>query len=60
MVKNSLLELQKDFVDLKDIELKDREMKVEKERVLIFNLINVDIEHMKRFEKEEMKKNETS
>ena len=30
-VKNSLLELEKDFVELKDRELKDREVKIERE-----------------------------
>ena len=27
-VKNSLLELEKDFIELKDIELKDRKVKI--------------------------------
>ena len=30
-VKNSLLELEKDFIELKDIELKDRELKIKRE-----------------------------
>ena len=30
-VKNSILELEKDFVELKDRELKDREIKIERE-----------------------------
>ena len=30
-VKNSLLELEKDFIELKDRELKDREVKVKRE-----------------------------
>ena len=29
--KNSLLELEKDFIELNDIELKDRETKIKKE-----------------------------
>ena len=29
--KNNLLELQKDFMELKDIELKDREVKIKRE-----------------------------
>ena len=29
-VKNSLLELEKDFIELKDIELKDREVKIKR------------------------------
>ena len=51
-VKNSLLELEKDFIDLKDIELKDRVIKIkkEKEKEIVF------IEAMDRFEEEEMKK----
>ena len=31
MVTNSFLELEKDFIELKDIELKDREVKIKKE-----------------------------
>ena len=51
-VKNNLLELEKDFIDLKDIELKDRVIKIkkEKEKEIVF------IEAMDRFEEEEMKK----
>ena len=30
-VKNSLLELEKDFIKLKDIKLKDREVKIKRE-----------------------------
>ena len=30
-VKNSLLELEKEFIELKDIELKDREVKIKRE-----------------------------
>ena len=30
-VKNSLLKLEKDFIELKDIELKDREAKIKRE-----------------------------
>ena len=30
-VKNNLLELEKDFIELKDIELKDREVKIKRE-----------------------------
>ena len=51
-VKNNLLELEKDFIDLKDIELKDRVIKIKKEieKEIVF------IEAMDRFEEEEMKK----
>ena len=51
-VKNSLLELEKDFIDLKDIELKDRVIKIKKE----IEKEIVSIEAMDRFEEEEMKK----
>ena len=30
-VKNSLFELEKDFIELKDIELKDKEVKIKRE-----------------------------
>ena len=51
-VKNNLLELEKDFIDLKDIELKDRVIKIKKEieKEIVF------IETMDRLEEEEMKK----
>ena len=56
-VKNSLLELEKDFVELKDIELKDREVKIKREiEELFFKPIIVSIDDMDRFEKKEMKK----
>lgn len=32
MVKNSLLQLEKDFTELNDIELKDRETKIKREK----------------------------
>ena len=51
-VKNNLLELEKDFIDLKDIELKDRVIKIKKE----IEKEIVSIEAMDRFEAEEMKK----
>ena len=35
-VKNSLLELQKDFRELKDIELKEKEVKIKRELETIF------------------------
>ena len=57
-VKNSLLELEKDFVELKDIELKDREIKIKREiEELFFKPIIVSIDDMDRFEK---KRNEES
>ena len=48
-VKNSLLELEKYFIELNCIELKDRVVK-----------IKMDIEDMDRLEEEEMKKNKTN
>ena len=35
-VKNSLLELEKEFIELKDRELKDREVKLKKEIKIYF------------------------
>ena len=40
--KNSLLELEKDFIELKERELKDREVKIKREtEELFFNLNHV-------------------
>ena len=51
-VKNSLLELEKNFIELKDIELKYREVKTETEiEGLIFKPIIVSIKDMDRFYK---------
>ena len=56
-VKNSLLELEKDFIKLKDRELKDREIKIKREiGELFFKPITVSIDNMDRFEKTEMRK----
>ena len=57
-VKNSLLELEKDFKELRDQELKDREVKIKREiEELFFKPIIVSIYNMDRFEKKkEMKK----
>ena len=56
-VKNNLLELEKDFIDLKDIELKDKEIKIKKEiEKLFFKPTFVSMEDMDWFEDEEMKK----
>ena len=52
-----LLELQNDFIGLKDEELKDRELKIEKEiEELFFKSIIASIENMERFEQKEKKK----
>ena len=55
--KNSLLELEKDFMELKDRELKDREVKIKREiEELFFKPIIVSIDDMNKFEQKEMKK----
>ena len=57
MVKNRFLELEKDFTELKDRELKDREVKIKREiEELFFKLIIVSVDDMDRFKKKEMKK----
>ena len=54
-VKNSLLELEKDFIELKDRESKD--VKIKREiKGLFFKPIIVTIDDMDKFEKKEMKK----
>ena len=56
-VKNSLLELEKDFIELKDRELKDREVKIQREiEKLFFKQIMVSIDDIDKFEQNEMKK----
>ena len=52
-VENSLLELEKDFIDLKDMRLTGRETKIKREiEELFFKPIFVSIEHKNRFEEE--------
>ena len=54
-VKNNLFKLEKDFIELKDTELKDRKIKTKKEIEELFTKpIIVSIDDMDRFE-EEMK-----
>ena len=56
-VKNSLLELEKDFIELKDSELKDREVKIKTEmEKLFFKPIIMSIDDMDTFEKKEIRK----
>ena len=56
-VKSSLLDLEKDFKELKDEELKDRKEKIWREREeLFYKLIIVSKDDMDRFEKQEVKK----
>ena len=51
-VNNSLLELEKDFTDLKDRELKDREVKIKREiEELFFKPITVSRDDMDKVEK---------
>ena len=60
-VKNSVLELEKYFIELKDIELKDREIKIKREiEELFFKPIIVSIDDMDRFEKKRNEENRTS
>ena len=53
-VKNSLIELERDFIELKDREFKDREVKEIEE--LFFKSIITSIDDMDKFEEKEMKK----
>ena len=56
-VKNSLLELEKDFIELKDRELKDREVIIKREtKELFFKLIIVSKDDINKFEQKEMRK----
>ena len=56
-VKNSFLEYGKDFIDLKDKELKDRKVKIKREmEEVFFKPIIVSIDDMDQFEEKEMKK----
>ena len=56
-VKNNLLELEKDFIKLKDKELKDREVKIKREiEEPLFKLIVVSIDDMNNFEEKEIRK----
>ena len=56
-VKNIFLELEKDLIELRDIELKDREVKIKREiEELFFKPLIVSIDDMDKFEQKEMKK----
>ena len=55
--KNSLLKSEKDFIELKDRELKDRKVKIEREiEELCFKPISVSIDDMDWFEKQKWRK----
>ena len=56
-VKNSLLELEKYFIELKGGELKDRDIEIKREiEELFFKPIIASIDDMGKFEEKEMKK----
>ena len=56
-MKNSLLELKKDFIELKDRELKNREVKIKREiEELFFKPLIVSLDDTDKFEQKEMKK----
>ena len=56
-VKNSILELERDFTELKDRVLKDREVKNKREiEELFFKLIIVSSDEMDKFQQKQMKK----
>ena len=56
-VKNSLLELEKDLIEVKDRESKDREIKIKRAiEVLFFKPIIASTDDMENFEEKEMKK----
>ena len=56
-MKYSLLELGKDFIELKDKELKGRKVKIKREmEELFFKPIIVSTDDMDKFEQKEMKK----
>ena len=55
--KNSLLELEKDFEELKDREIKDREVKIKRQlEELFFKPIIVSIDDMDKSEQKVIKK----
>ena len=56
-VKSSLLDLEKDFKELKDEELKDGEEKIKREREeLFYKIVIVSKDDTDRFEEQEVKK----
>ena len=59
-VKNKHLELQKDFIKLKDRELKDREVKIKREIKIYYCSIIVFIDDMDKFQKKKTKKKTTN
>ena len=56
-VKYNLLELEKDFIELDEIELKDREIKIKREtKKLFLKPLIVPMDDMDRFEKNKERK----
>ena len=56
-VKNEFLKVENGFIDLKDRELKDKEIKIKRKiEKLMFQPIVVSINDMDKFEQNEMKK----
>ena len=59
--RTSLLELGKDFIELKDIELKDRKVKIKREiEEVFFEPIIASIDDVDRFEKNINEENEAN
>ena len=57
MGKNSLLKLEKDFKELEDRELKDRDAKIKREiKELFFKPVMLSTDDMDKFEEREIKK----
>ena len=56
-LKNRLLKLEKDFIELKERELKEIEVKIKRKiEKLFFELITISIDDIDKFEQIELKK----
>ena len=56
-VRNSLFGLEKDFIRLKDTEIKDRDLRIKREiEKLFFKPMIVSIDDLDKFEQKELKK----
>ena len=56
-VRNSLFGLEKDFIRLKDREIKDRDLRIKREiEKLFFKPMVVSIDDLDKFEQKELKK----
>ena len=58
-VNNSILEFEKDLIELKYRELKDMEVKIKTARKIIFKPILVSIDDVDKFEQKQLKKRRT-